>query len=769
MRTGIVAFLLGIVLFQQLPFLPDGQWGWLLLLTLPLSFIPVRLSVVAWCCNGFLVALLHANTLLSSALAPQLEGQDLLLQGVVATLPEQRDRLLRFEFEVESVVTAGVTLEQLPKRIRLNWYSKGHNRAPALDVGERWQLLVRLKQPHGFMNPGGFDYEGWLYRHAIRATGYVRDGDDNLRLGEAGLSYQVDRWRSALSQKMNEALPHQSYRGIIKALAIGKQDEIGDAQWQLFLKTGINHLVAISGLHVSMIAGLAFFMLRWLWSRSVWLTLRWPAQKAGAVAAIVVALLYSALAGFSIPTQRTLIMIVVFMVALIVQRYRRPSDGLLLALLLVLLLDPLAVMDAGFWLSFGAVAFIFLGMGGRVSAHGLWWKWGRVHLLMAFALAPVTLLLFQTMSLVSPLANFIAVPWVSLVVVPIVLLGSLLLVVAPAAGQLLLELANGCLGLIWPFLHWCAELPAAQLFNALAGEWVVIPATIGVIWLLAPRGWPGRWLGGVWLATAFLLPHPRPAPGEAWFTLLDVGQGLAAAVETEQHLLLFDTGPRFSESFDTGEAVLLPYLLQRGVRRVDTLVISHGDNDHIGGAASLLEYFPVERLLTSVPDKLTAYHPESCQAGQQWQWDGVEFVVLNPSTELARKENNNSCVLKVKTAAGSLLLTGDIEKQAERALIERDAAQLHADILIVPHHGSKTSSTEEFIAAVDPRWALFPVGYHNRFKFPRPEVVERYRQHNIGLLESSRLGAITFQLRREGISAPEAFRDGESRYWNHHP
>jgi competence protein ComEC len=386
---------------------------------------------------------------------------------------------------------------------------------------------------------------------------------------------------------------------------------------------------------------------------------------------------------------------------------------------------------------------------------------------MALALAPVTLLLFQKASLVSPLANFVAVPWVSLVVVPLVLLGSLFLVIAPLAGQLLLELANSCLELIWPLLQWCAALPASQIYHAFAADWVVIPATIGVVWLLAPRGWPVRWLGGVWLALAFLLPQPRPAPGEAWFTLLDVGQGLAAVVETENHLLLFDTGPRFSDTFDTGEAVVLPYLLQRGVARVDMLLISHGDNDHIGGAESLLAFFPVARLLTSVPEKLASHHPEPCRAGQRWQWDGVEFVVLNPTDELARKENNNSCVLKVKTAAGSLLLTGDIEKQAERLLIERDAAELRADILVVPHHGSKSSSTTEFIAAVAPRWALFPAGYQNRFKLPRPEVVARYRERNIELLESGRSGAITLRLGREAISMPDRFREAGSHYWNH--
>lgn len=765
MRAGIVALLFGTLFLQQFQQLPDAQWGWWLLLTLPLSFMRFYLAPLFWFCNGFLLALIYANTLLASSLVPALEGEDLLLEGVVASIPEQRDRLWRFEYVIEGVLTPGVTMDQLPKRIRLNWY----NHVPRLDVGERWQLLVRLKQPHGFMNPGGFDYEGWLYRHSIRATGYVRDKGDNRRLGEGGLGYQVDRWRSLLSRKMDAALPQQEFRGIIKALAIGKQDEIGAEQWTIFLKTGTNHLVAISGLHVSMISGLAFFLLRWLWGRSSRLALRWPAQKVGAVAAITAALIYAALAGFSIPTQRTLIMVVVFMVGLILQRYRRPSDGLLLALLIVLLLDPLAVMDAGFWLSFGAVAFIFFGMGGRVATHGLWWKWGRIHLLMALSLAPLTLLLFQKASLVSPLANFVAVPWVSLVVVPLVLLGCLLLLVVPVAGQWLLELANGCLDLIWPFLSWCAGLPVAQIYQAFVGEWVIIPAMIGVVWLLAPRGWPGRWLGVVWLATAFLLPHARPAPGEAWFTLLDVGQGLAAVVATEQHLLVFDTGPGFSETFDTGEAVVLPYLLQQGVQRVDMLVVSHGDNDHIGGAKSLLESFPVTRLLTSAPERLESHHPELCLAGEQWSWDGVGFEILHPVSEFLKKGNNNSCVLKVTTATGSLLLTGDIEQQAERALLSRDAAKLRADLLVVPHHGSKTSSTEEFISAVAPRWALFPVGYRNRYKHPRPEVVARYRAHNITLLASDRMGAITLRLGRDGIEMPEAYRETDGRYWTHRP
>ena len=765
-RIAAIAFLAGIVLLQQLPELPGSRWAGLLLISLPLSVWFRPLKIPLWMVNGFLLALLQANAILATSLPAELEGQDLVIEGVIDSLPEQRQYGQRFVFKPEKAINPELPREILPAKIRLNWY-RTHEKP---QVGQRWQLKVRLKHAHGFMNPGGFDYEGWLFRHGIRATGYVRKAEENRYISqEGGFGYWLDAKRARLAQQIDQALPDSQFKGMIQALAIGLRQQISDEQWDVLVKTGTNHLMAISGLHVGLVAGLAFFLLSWCWRRSVRLLHLYPASKAGALAAIVAALVYAALAGFSVPTQRALTMVVVFMLALLWQRHRRPSDGLLLALLIVLALDPLAVMDAGFWLSFAAVAIILFGLGGRMGGQKGWSKWGKIHLLIAIGLLPLTLLLFQKASLISPLANLVAVPLVSLLVVPLVLLGTLSLAVIPMVGQALLQLADLCLQLLWPLLEWLAQLPAAQIYQAFVSGWVIIPLCIGIAWLLAPRGWPARWLGGVWLLCAFCLPHDRPEQGEAQFILLDVGQGLAAVVETQNKILVFDTGPKFSSSFDTGEAVVLPYLISRGLDRIDTLIVSHGDNDHIGGAESLMQSMPVTTLLTSAPNELAHHNAKQCQAGQRWHWDGVLFELLHPDARFDQDENNNSCVLKVTTAAGALLLTGDIEKQAERYLSKTRRAELQADVLVVPHHGSKTSSTDDFIQAVGPRWALFPVGYRNRFKLPRQVVVDRYDQVGAEAWASGWHGAISMRFDEAQISAPEGYRALNRRYWTHFP
>jgi len=766
MRIATIAFLAGIIIFQQLSILPDGRWAGLLIISLPLSIRFAPLKIPLWCLNGFLATLWQASTILGTSLAPEFSGKDMFIEGVVSSIPQQNQFRQRFEFTVKDSLSPGVLVSDLPEKIRLNWYRS----KVRLAVGQRWQFNVRLKQPHGFMNPGGFDYEGWLFRHGIRATGYVRKGDGNRYLADAGgITYWVDRQRSQLAQKVEKALPQSQFKGMIQALAIGLRDDISQQQWNVLLKTGTNHLMAISGLHVGLVAGLAFFILRWLWGRSAWLLRYLPAVKAGAVAAISVAFIYAALAGFSIPTQRALIMVVVFMLAIISQRYRRPGDGLLLALLLVLFVDPLAVMDAGFWLSFAAVAIILLGMAGRLKQDGLWWRWGRVHVLIALALLPLTLLLFQKASMVSPLANFIAVPVVSLLVVPLVLLGVSLLTIAAPLANAVLQLADYCLQLLWPVLGWMADLPSAQLYQGLTDEWLIIPLCVGVVWLLAPRGWPGRWLGAVWLAGAFFLPASRPQHGEVYFSLLDVGQGLAAVLQTRSRTLLFDSGPKFSDSFDTGEAVVLPFLLSNGIAAIDTLIVSHGDNDHIGGVDSLMKYIPVVNLLTSSVEKLVAYDARPCQKGQRWSWDGVIFEMLHPVGGLGVDENNSSCVLKISSQGGTVLLTGDIERRAENILLAANKSKLAADVLVVPHHGSKTSSSPDFIQAVSPRWALFPTGYANRFRLPRAEVLERYLDNGANVLLTGQQGAIEMVLGNSGISAPKSYRYENSRYWTHFP
>jgi len=449
------------------------------------------------------------------------------------------------------------------------------------------------------------------------------------------------------------------------------------------------------------------------------------------------------------------------------QRYRTPSQTLALALLVVLLLDPLAVLDGGFWLSFTAVAIILFAMGGERS-RSPGWRWFGLHAVISLALLPLTFLLFQQGSLISPVANFIAVPWVSLTVVPLTLSGTLFLPLMEPLGVALLSMADLCLQLLWPLMRWLAELPMSRLNHYISHWLLIVPAAIGVIWLCAPRGVPARWLGFLWLAPLFWWPLERPAEGDYWFTLLDVGQGLAAVVETQDRVVIFDTGPKFGRHLDAGEAVVVPFLHSRGWSSVDLMVISHGDSDHRGGAQSIIDAMPVVRTISSISTRKLLSTPfVPCWAGERWEWSGVVFELLNPVREGRRQsKNNRSCVLKVTGRGGSLLLTGDIESAAETSLMQRQRERLDADILVVPHHGSNTSSNADFIDAVNPRIALFPVGYNNRWGFPKPVVVDRYLSRGTAIYDTATSGAVMMKVEGGEVLSPLSYRVVSQRYWH---
>ena len=758
MRILALAFLAGVLLSLQLPALPERHWLWAGLLGLPwLLRGPWPLRLAAGLAAGMAWTMWQAHLLAANPLPAALEGRDLQVQGHIAGLPELRQRGVRFLFEVEDMRLDGETW-QGPRRLRLAWYQN----PPALNAGERWRLTVRLKRAHGFANPGGMDYERWLFRQGIGATGYVR-AQGNQRLGATKYAHVLAQWRQQLRDSLRASLSGSPFAGIVLALTVGDRSGMDPQQWQRLTATGTNHLMAISGLHIGLVAGLVFLSIRGLWRWLPLLPLYLPAPQAAALASLLAGLLYAALAGFAIPTQRALIMLAVVLLGVLCRRSLAPGQGLALALLLVLLWDPLAAVSAGFWLSFAAVAAIFYTMGGRLRPGGWWWRWGRVQVVLALALLPLLLNLFQQASLVAPLANLLAVPWMSLLVIPPALLGTALVVFWPGLAQPLLQLAELALQGLWWLLGWLAGLPFAVWHQSMGSGWVLAATVFGVIWLLAPRGLPGRALGLVWLAPLLLLRPERPAPGEAWLHLLDVGQGLAAVVQTHRHDLVFDTGPRFSADFDAGEAVILPFLRQRGIDALDRLIVSHGDNDHLGGAASLRRALPVADVLSSVPGKLPG--ARACRAGQRWLWDEVYFEILNPDAAMARRGGNDaSCVLRVSNAGGALLLTGDIEARAERHLLTRPAP-LAAQLLVAPHHGSLTSSTAAFIDAVAPRWVLFPVGYRNRFAFPRPQVVARYRKRNIGILDSATSGMISVRLARTGVQPPVSYRHSQPRFW----
>ena len=757
----VVPFIAGILLLQFQADLPALSW----LFLLPLILITWR---VAWLrpllfgCLGFLWALINAHWFLNSTLDPLMESKDLLAEGVIVSLPEQRERRTRFRFEIETLRFQGQSYPS-PGRIQLNWYRY----APLLKVGERWQLQVRLRRPHGFMNPGGFDYEGWLFREGVHATGYVRAAPENRKLADRDSSYLLQSLRQSLRDKIYSAVPNPSIAGIIVALVIGDRSGLSREQWDLFARTGTNHLVAISGLHVGIVAGLLFFLFRWLWSRSSRLCLYLPAPQAAAVSSISAALLYAALAGFAVPAQRALIMLAVVMGGVLLRRQQRASHVLSLALLLVVLIDPQAVMAAGFWLSFAAVGVILYGLSGHVSRAGLWQKWGQVQWVVAVGLAPLLLAWGMQVSLFAPLVNMLAVPLFSLFVVPMALLSSLILLVSDGLGGLmlwplvwLLEVTVGVLDVVsaQPYAAWeQGGIPA----------WTWFPAVIAVLLLLAPAGLPGRWLGTIFLLPLFLVRPQQPADGELWFTLLDVGQGLSAVIQTQSHALVFDTGARFSDDFDAGSAVVAPFLHELGVSHIDRLVLSNADNDHAGGAPKLVEKIPVHEILSGEPGEIVWGNAQQCTNNEVWRWDGVTFRFLNPTQITQNSGNNASCVLLVENTAGRILLTADIEKEAEAWLLNNMPEQLAADIVQVPHHGSKSSSTYNFVKAVSPGYALVAAGYRNRYHFPRPEVVQRWQAAGAELLNTANQGAIRYRLHPvEGIVGPESYRMDAKRYWH---
>ena len=800
--------------------------------------------IVGWCAVwcaafsfGFGYAAMRAQTRLAVSLPHAWEGRDIEVVGSIKGLPTRDDKGARFLFDVES---NGAQLAAFPHVIQLAWITRD-SPPPPVEPGERWRLTVRLKRPHGNANFGVRDAEASLLARNIRATGYVSAPDHARRLGgsASGLTVLIDRWRAALRARIDAVLADAPHRGIIVALAIGAQDQVSSTDWQLMRATGTSHLVAISGLHIGLVAGLAGWLAAAVWRRSGWLGRNWPlrvpAQLVGVTAGATFAALHAALAGFNVPAQRALWMAALVALAFVGGRQLARSTVLAWALGLVLLIDPWAVVSAGFWLSFcavGAILFATSGRprvrGARASRHdedddeddegsGARRRWpmlraalkarlralaerlrsaAHVQFAVTVALAPLTAHWFAQIPLVGPLANAFAIPWVSLLVTPTVLAGVIL--PAPldafawhAAHTLLEGLAAGLQWVSGPrWTLWWLPQPHA---------WALAAAALGVLWCLAPRGWPLRWAAPLtWLP--LLIPRADGAlaePAGAFrLTALDVGQGSSVLVQTAHHALLFDAGPG-PESTHAGERVVVPFLQAQGVTTLDTLMISHADSDHSGGAPAVLDAIEVRQLVAGLKPgnglwpnaQRRGAQTLPCVAGQRWQWDGVEFSVLWPDAgALSGKPNDHCCVLRVstlpvtgtdQTAAHvasnaprlTALLTADIEAPTERALLARDRDMLRAQVLMVPHHGSRTSSTEPFLDSIDPSIALFQVGYENRFHHPNAGVFARYVARRIELGRSDRDGAMRVDVvagarGEEGAALTlERYRDTQRRYW----
>jgi len=761
MISGTCAFLAGVLALQYLPELPPWYW-YSGVLTAPLALRWRAVWLPAVFLLGFFWAAYHAQRTLDTVLDAGLEGRTVLVQGSVADLPVRLpNHSVRFLFHADRL-DEGNGWNKFARTFRLGWYRT--QEIPSL--GERWQLAVRLKRPHGNANPGGFDYERWLFQQGISATGYVRDDRRNHRLeGRTGLFTNSLRKNIAAHFNAREHAPPGL--ALVRALTIGDAGAIDTAQWDVLRATGTTHLMVISGTHISLVAGLVFWMTRRFWTRLGGWPETIPATRVAVVTALLSATFYALLTGLGIPSRRSLIMLAVGMTALLAGRWSRPAHVLCLAVLATLVIDPLAVLATGWWLSFWAVSMIFYSTSGRFGAIGLWHKLTRLHIVLAIVMLPLLLVFYQQASLVAPLANVIAVPWVSLLVVPIALVGTMLLFISTTAGEVLLNLAAGLMDALWPCLTWLAGVDFALLNQHQPLTWTLPPAIAGLLLLFAPRGFPGKWPGLVLMLPMLAAKPPGPALGEVWVTLLDVGQGLSTVVRTRYHTLVYDAGPSYSPGFDTGRTVVVPYLRSQGAGRIDKLIVSHGDNDHIGGVPSILKAYPVADLEAGIPEFLTMREARQCQRGEHWRWDGVDFNVLHPDARSDRKGNNASCVIRIEARGGRrVLLTGDIEATSERGLLQASPERLSVDVLVVPHHGSLTSSSPAFVEAVRPGYALFPTGYRNHFRFPRKPVVDRYRSAGTVLLDTASQGAITVRLPSGGLPPEaEAYRCRHRHYW----
>jgi competence protein ComEC len=711
---------------------------------------------------GASVTLLSAQTAMQQRLPAALEGIDLQVEGRIEGLPQYAPDSIRFDFRVDAGMGEAAVLAG--RLLRIGWYRSSETPA----AGSRWALTLRLKAPRGVDNPGGFDFERYALQRRLAATGYVREAASNRELAPPS---GLDALRARLSQQMVEALggegPTHADSRFVRALSLADTRGFGEQDWETLRATGVSHLMSISGMHIGLLAGLAALLVRVLYRLWPPLGLRLPLPQGAATAALLMAAGYAALAGFGLPTVRSLLMIAAALLAVLLRRSSGPWQAYALALIVLVLSDPLSVLGAGFWLSFIGVAWLLWCMPTEFATLPGWRRLLGTQLVASLGLLPLTVFFFGQASIAGAVANLFAVPWVSLLVVPLSLIGAgLLLLGANAPAAWLLWLAAQAMDLLWWLLQWMAALPHAQAFLPAPDLFALALAGIGALWLLLPRGLPAKplavllWLPLLWPRT------PQLEHGEAALTVLDVGQGLAVLVRTREHAMLVDTGPAFGSGLDMGEAAVVPALRALGVPRLQRVLVSHGDADHAGGAGSVLRAFPAE-LISS--DRQRFPQASGCESGQSWEWDGVRFEILHPPPHFPYLRNESSCVLRVEARGSSALLAGDIGALIEARLVREQPDMLQADVVLVPHHGSGSSSTEGFVQAVGAQHALIAAGHRNRFGHPRADVVARWQAAGAEVWNTADQGALELKLDDEDVIAVEARRASHRRLWKAEP
>ncbi len=691
---------------------------------------------------GILYADLRAQWRLSEYLDSDLEGKPLVVTGVVASLPETTSSGIHFMFRVDA--TSAPAGAHVPGMVSMGWFHfPTGSPVTAIQPGQAWRLTCRFRRPHGLINPGGFDFEAWSLESGVRAIGTVVSVPGNTLLFMSS-GFPVEKLRALVRNRLLEQLAGDRWKGVMVALVVGDQSLISQEDWNVFWATGVGHLISISGLHITLLAGLVSKLTSVIWPS---LRVRWVTAWWGALG-------YALLAGFSIPTQRTRYMMTVVLWGRAQGNVLSSSRVLFGALTLTFLVDPWAPLSAGFWLSFGAVSGLMLSGSYRVNPEGGWKSVLQAQWVATWVMVPLLVMLFGQVSIISPVANAVAIPVVSFLVVPLELAGSI-----PGLG-FLLKLGHGIFQLCAAYLAWLGHVPWATWNRAVPSVPVLAMGVMGIGFLLAPRGWPGRWAGVLGLPVLLIVVPQGPGSGEASVIVFDVGQGLAVLVRTHAHALLYDTGPRYGMAADGASRTLLPALGSLGIRHLDGLVLSHRDSDHSGGVHGVLQVLSPDWVLSSLMpgDPLLARvsHAFPCVSGQHWTWDQVTFEVIFPDSDEVwnrhLKTNNRGCVLRVGAQGHHVLLPADIGRSAERKLLERHADRLSATVLVAPHHGSRTSSGKAFLEQVHPVVSLFSTGYRNRFGHPHPETLERYRQHHIRIWRTDQSGALHVDMTDQGIT-----------------
>jgi len=859
MQQWIIAFGLGLLLMTGIEDSPSiGVLG---AGVLGSSLLMKKWRWAVWVCGlsaGLLWGILHFTAWQEGRLPAALQGEVVVLSGTIVDVKSGDDRRQKITFWVDCLAPYEA-FKSFPEQsfrpehchqqfsvAQVSWYAP----FPEIIPGQHWRIAAKLKWGHGFSNPGGFDYERWLMQHHIQAVGYVRKEIDAQQLDQPfssgafgslselfSVSVLSQRWRaqSALmrarlngvrhqvKQQISQLMAQSEFQGIITALVMGDRHGLSASQRQVLRDTGTAHLMAISGLHIGLLAGLAYWITQAIVGFFPALIAWMPLQRWALLGACGAATIYAALAGFSTPTLRAMFMLYVFSFYSFRNRPLQVFRSLLVAALLVLWVDPFDIFSGGFWLSFVAVGVIIWCAQGRIKNHSdgrLWSRfvhtlghWGRLQWGIFIGLLPSSLFFIGQISILAPLINFIVIPVFGWIIVPLSLLATAIMGVSPGFAKWIFLILDWVLHILWPLFQWTANQSDWVYQQSLLSPWVLLTLMLTALLALAAKGLPLKSYGALLGLSmmAFVLPgfgYSGDSPlrrgnipmGGVDFTLLDVGQGLSAVIRTRHHSLVYDLGPRYGTALDAGSAVVVPFLNSVGVDFVDRLILSHDDMDHTGGFESFEAQFRVARIYApanvlarfSKHPSVTLGSPKNCAHPEAWQWDDVNFMVYAvgrtkkthsdagtdySGADVKWNDNNQSCLLKIWGDGFSVLIPGDIEKKAEKVLVQNFPVQfdslveevsLKADILVLPHHGSRTSSSASFLAAVQPQHGLVSAGYLNRFGHPYQPVVNRLQQRGVDLFRTDKGGALQYQL-RPGLALvpPSQHRVLAKRLWFH--